>query len=363
MTSALPLSHGRESETFAAPPRPGDEQPIVVERAFGDWRTSLDLEWAAVARALPPPFQRVLDVRQGEGVELVLERFIGVDGLSVLRALEDAHRVLPLDVWLGLALAWGGALTKVPVGSEGWRTPADVSSVGADVRGHLVLTFDTPNHLLGRWTRAPPHNVGVLTRIPQSVSPEHVRDLDVGEPSRVFSLAAALCMLLQGARLFGPDTSVVKQLTTIALEDLPWNPARHPSCPQALVATLRRALSREASLRFPDLPAFLEALEASAGVAPASEERVVSVLLSVGAEKVRANFDQLARDPSVLPPAWASGGLQVLQDRLLERLVPIDQLPAAAGPTPEPRPPDKVKVNLFTGPAKPRSGWRRFWPF
>jgi hypothetical protein len=345
----------------------------VREVAEGEWRVAADLEWLDVARRLPAPFQRVLDVRSTPSrVEVTLARFVGVDAQDVLSGLERHGRVLPLDVWLGLALRWGEALRAIPKDSDGWGTPVDPMSLGFDVRGHLVCTLDAPNHVLGRWMREhPPYNVGVMRRFPQSLAPEHVRAVEVPESARVYSFAAALWMLLQGSTFYEEGGSTMSLLVDLAMKDLPLDPAPHPDCPPALVAELRQALSRAPELRVPTFGDFLEGLRRTAGVAPASDERVTAVMLGVAADEARRVFERAASEPSMLPRAWAAGGLAVLQDQAMERAVPLEQLARATvrraptkprPPPPSPPPPPLPKFNLATPPPK-KTGWRRFWPF
>ena len=148
--------------------------------------------------------------------------------------------------------------------------------------------------------------------------------LPLGDTSRVYSLAASLIPLLEGRRLFDHLESMIQMLADIALKGLSWAEPRNPGCPGALHAVLRRATALDPSARYPTLAEFLQALRANAGVEPAPEARMIDVLLGVSPAMQSA----LGRvEGWALPPSWASGGIQVMQDRLLERLVPVSALP------------------------------------
>ncbi len=116
-----PVNVGRDSESFAAPPQ--GEVLVVRESGFGS-PPELHRAWLEIFRRLAPPYQRVLDVEfDGNTVEVLLERFIGVDGPELLKAIESTGRVLPVDVGLTLAQTWAEALLQVPEASDGWKTP------------------------------------------------------------------------------------------------------------------------------------------------------------------------------------------------------------------------------------------------
>lgn len=143
------LSWGSHSVTAVEPPR--GELPVVSEHSF-DRHRDVHARWVELFQTLPPPFQRVLEVElEPESVKVWLPRFIGVDGRALVRALESTGRVLPLDVCLTLANTWGRALVAVPPNNDGWKSAVDLAQLGVDVRGQLTLTFDEPNHVLGRF--------------------------------------------------------------------------------------------------------------------------------------------------------------------------------------------------------------------
>ena len=316
------ISSGRESLTFPAPPR---GELLVASEKPRDNGLEPHLTWLEFARQLPRPFQRIFEVT-GEAV--LLERFIGVDGLDLVRALADAGRVLPLDVWLSLALRWGEALLHVPVGGHGWTTPADLRQLGVDVRGAVVLTFDSPNHVLGRWwvDPQPSTRAGGYGWMPESISPEAARGRPLTEATRVYGLAVTMLSLLEGRRLFHSTESVAQMLSDIARRCIDWGSPRNPACSPELEEVLRRATALTATERYTSIPEFLAVLREAAHVEPANEVRMIDVLLGVS-PKMQTCLSSL--EESSLPESWKAGGLQVVQDKLLERLVGISTLPTA----------------------------------
>jgi hypothetical protein len=53
--------------------------------------------------------------------------------------------------------------------------------------------------------------------------------------------------------------------------------------------------------------------------------------LSVAFPLVQLQLRALERAPDWLPEVWRAGGLEVLEDELLESLVPLDRFPARKG--------------------------------
>ncbi len=319
------LSSGRESRTFGAPPR--GELLVVREEPFQEDLTPYR-QWLDLVRELPRPFQRVLEVGTRE---VLLERIVGVDGLDLVDALTAAGRVLPLDVWLALALYWGEALLRVPSTCEGWNTPAELGHLGVDVRGALVLSFDSPNHVLGRWWRNPDTETraGGVSRVPDSMPPESGRLVtDLTEASRVYSLAATMLALLEGRRLFDHSGSAIGVFADIAMKGVQWGRRRNPECSSELQAVLRRATSLKPSARYPTIPEFIFAVREAVQIEPASEARMLDVLLGISPQ-LKTCLGSV--DEASLPESWKNGGVQVLQDKYLECHVPLSALPLASG--------------------------------
>lgn len=320
------LSWGSHSR--CVPDAPLGDLPIVCEQTW-DKHRDVHARWLEFFRTLKPPFQRVLHVESEEkGMKVHLPRFIGVDARDLVHALESTGRVLSLDVWLKLALVWGEALLQVPEGNDGWKTAADLGQLGVDVRGELVLTFDEPNHVVGRNWIDPDSltKAGPSRRIPESISPEHARGLPITEASRVYSLAISMLGFLEGRRQFGEQESMLARVVAIAMDGLKWGTPRHPDLNPELEKVMRQATLREVNERPQSLPEFLAALKDTAGLQPASERRMIDVLLGISPE-MQTCLEKL--EPEWLPASWREGGLQVMQDRLLERLVPVTANPLA----------------------------------
>ena len=325
-----PLTRGMLSDVWPAPPRPGAEVPLVLERSHAFLDTSdgvldgLEAEARRLA-ALGPPFRRVLEVtRTPVDVSLVWESLVGLTGGDLERGLAAQGRLLPLEAWLRLALE----LTAVPPSAPcGPTAGGGTGSLGFDVRRQLVLFPDARLTLFG------PRIDALLPPAPRigrpdfgALSPEQVKGLPTVPASRVFAVAGVLAGLLTAASPFLRG-SLFETLHAVVRGELHWDPTENPACPAALAAVLRRALLPEPERRWPDLDAFREALQGAAGVAPAPLEEVALVALSVDFPRVQAGLRALAAEPAWLPAAWRAGGLRVLEDSLLESLVPLEQLP------------------------------------
>jgi hypothetical protein len=227
-----------------------------------------------------------------------------------------------------------------------------------------VLVTRTFNHALDRLLTPAPVHVAGFPRIPQTLSPEHLRGLPLVEASRVYTFAATLIALLQGRRLSVVDRPVFDHLSAVALGTVPWSPERHPECSSALAQVLRRAVSLAPGDRHPDVRTLLDDLERVAGPV-ADDARVSSVWLGATLERAKQSLAELERDPDCLPEGWRDGGLAVLQDQLLERATPVHTLPAAvamAAPVAPRAAASARPPRLNLAPARP-TGWRRFWPF
>ena len=105
-----------------------------------------------------------------------------------------------------------------------------------------------------------------------------------------------------------------------------WQAPRNPACNPATQQVLRRACALEPAERFPTIPQFLDALKAAASLEPATPARMIDVLLGISPD-LQSALEKVG--PEALPAWWREGGVQVLQDRLLARLVPVSTLPEA----------------------------------
>lgn len=339
-------------------------RPLVRERTIEGIETEvLDAlqAMAESARRLTPPFQRVLAIeRPPNAIEVTLDRFCGVTGLQLLRGLAKAQRLLPLPVWLGVADGWLRAVETITPSNEiAWRTAWTLTHVGADLSGAVVFTFDDFNHVLGHWPSPPSmHSTRVMgPSLPVTMSPEQVMSRPITDASRVFSMGAVLIHLLTMERPFDDD-SELGRLTRIRDGAARWTRDRHPDCPPALADVLARAIRAAPDQRFPSIPAFRDALTAAAGAAAAPPEVIAGAFFGARPDRFDEVFAELASAPGHLPEAWRNGGLQVLQDRWLERRVALDTFPEDPGPAAVARP-GRPRINL--APVARPSFWERLF--
>lgn len=362
MSSPVRISVGGLSETWTAPPRDGLEVPLVLERtlpllsAEPELLAQLEVETRALA-SLPAPFRHVVEVRRTlSSVEVLQERFLGVSGRQLVLGLTRQTRLLPLDVWLALAGALCRGWSVIPPHSPAWRMVPTVESFGIDLR-HRLLLFPEPNHSLAlELARAPAHGVLVTPRW-ENFSPEHASRAEVvDERARVFSLGTVLVELLTGERPFR-RASALATLQAILTGEPHWRPHHHPGCCERLALALGSALARSPDARPASLEALAQRLAAAAGVEPASAQRVTNVVLGVELELLRRTLAALRAEPDVLPVAWRQGGLEVLEDALLERLTPVEELPQSRAPRPGASAPPRVNL---AGVRRP--WWQGLWP-
>lgn len=310
--------------------------------------------------ALPPPFRRIIEVRRSpESLEITQERFVGLSGRTLVAQLARAHRLLPLDVWLAIGGALCSALSRVPASEPAWSMVPSIDSFGVDVRRRFVV-FPDPDLSLAIH-RMRPGTTRVL-RAPrfENCSPEFVSGNRSDECSRVFSVATVLVELLTLERPFRRDNDL-DVLQAVLDADARWTPSHHPGCPPTLAAVLNRALQSEPAQRPATLDELRGALNAAAGCEPASLERVANVVLGVDRDHLHRMLALLRGQPELLPPSWRDGGIDVIEDQLLESLVPVEALPVNAGLAPSrPRVRAPPRVNLAP---KRRRWWQGMWPF
>ena len=326
----------------------------------GGWEVDHQADKARVLATFPEPFRRIFEVRlNGDLLEVVQERFVGIAGHHLVSALAKHHRLLPLDVWLGLAEAICRALAALPPGSG--RLVPRSQFFGVDVRRRVVL-FRHPDHTL---TEEPDRNRN------EHMAPEELTGRPLDERSLVFSLATLLVPLLTGDRPFVRENEY-SGLEATRDADAQWQAENHPECSAALAGVLTRAMARLPA----DRPASLEALRVelreAARCVPAPPDRVANVVLGVDPEFVRAVLADLRAQPEFLPASWRSGGLEVLEDSLLESLVSIDRLPLSRAPPP-PKPLSRVNLAPQQRAVAPRVNlapqgvrtpwWQTIWPF
>lgn len=387
------ISVGSLSESWPAPPRDDFDAPLIIERAFPSLAQESPFEFVEdetrQLAKLPAPFRPILEVRSVEGVlEVIQERFVGLSSGQFVAALKKGHRLLPLDVWLGLTdvlcRAWG----SIPSGGAVWRMVPTITSFGVDVRRRVRL-FPSSQHSIGlELARAPVRFNTDRPLLPryENYSPEHVTQgpPTIDERSRVFCLATVLVELLTLERPFH-RTSDLTTLQATLTDAARWRWTHHPECPAALGQVLAGAMARRPAERPESIDALRLLLLDAAECAPASLERIAHVVLGVDPHSVRATLASLRAQPEFLPQSWREGGIDVLEDQLLEALVPFEQLPMSRAPVPvessSPRvnlagagPVSPPRVNLVAaapGTSSPRVNlaparrpwWQSLWPF
>ena len=357
------ISVGGLSETWSAPPVDGLDAPLVLERSIAlvsrdqELLTQLEIETRALA-SLPAPFRRVLEVRRTQtAVEVLQERFVGVSGRQLVLALTRQGRLLPIDVWLALAGLLCRGWAVIPIQSAAWRMVPTIESFGIDVRQRVQL-FPEPHHSLAlELARAPAQGMLVTPRW-ENFSPEHATRADViDERARVFSLSTVLVELLTGERPFRRSSALATLQATLSGEPS-WRPQHHPQSNIGLSAVLSRALARNPEERPRSLEALWAQLSDVVKVKPADTRRVANVVLGVELELLRRTLSSLRAEPGALPPSWQQGGLEVLEDQLLEALVPLDELPESRAPVATGSSPPRVNL---AGVRRP--WWQGLWPF
>ncbi len=279
-------------------------------------------------RRLPPPFQRVLDVESRDGhTRVTLERFIGLHGGEVISRMREVDRLLPLTVWGSIARAW---LAIDSVQRDGVPSP---ENLGFDLNGRLVLSADTLNFAAGYLIRDDYRMVSGRPLLKRTLSPEYMRGLALEEASRVYSIGLSLIRLLTAEPVFSDET--LEMLQQIMHGRVSWTPTRHPHVTSELTGVLSRAIALRPADRFPTLAAFHVALDP---LLPPSGP-IVEGVAGLCEPGFRAVVNGLLQAPEFLPEAWRTGGLRVMEDRLLERAVPVDDLPRPTCAPAPPRPP------------------------
>ncbi len=322
---ALELGKQGDSVLFALEATEGAHVPLVQEvfRHDGEGTDRL-LE---SLRALPRPYQQIIEVtRVGDTVSVTLERFVGVQGEQIIAQLRAVDRLLPLNAWGALARTWLEVVrAQDSVFTAGGQSEASLStpdSLGVDLTGRLVLTPYRFNFAVGEL------QVRVVVRsgpafVPSTMSPDSVRGATpLTEASRVYSVAASLVRLLTGEGLFEKPGTIEMCRQIISTGPM-WTPRRHPEVDEPLAAVLTRALALHPEARFATLEGFAQALDAALPP-PAS---FIDAIVGLCAPAFRLAREALS-EPRVLPFSWRAGGLAVMEDRLLERAVPIAALPS-----------------------------------
>jgi serine/threonine protein kinase len=164
----------------------------------------------------------------------------------------------------------------------------------------------------------------------RSASPEAIKGMALTGASSVFAAASVLAELLTTTAPFLRATMMETLIAVV--EGAPtWAAEANPGVPRALREVLRRALQPRPGDRWSTLAELQRAVLGAVDLEPATTERAATVCLSVAFPLVQLQLRALERAPDWLPEVWRGGGLEVLEDELLESLVPLDRFPARRG--------------------------------
>ena len=265
------VSVGGMAEIFRAADREADRvvaiKRILPEVSADDEFVKMFRDEAKIISQLEHPnICRILDLgRVGFDYYLALEF---VDGLD-LRAIFDRAAKGGLELPLGLLLHVFSAVCEGLEYAHRRRDPSGrpMSIVHRDVSPqNVIVGFDGVVKLIdfgiakaaGKLSRT---QVGTIKGKYGYMSPEQVRGLPIDHRSDVFSLGICLWELLTLERLFALDNELLI-MERISNAQIPPPSRKNPRIPEALDQILARALTREASDRYPsaaDLYADLQA--------------------------------------------------------------------------------------------------------
>ena len=139
-------------------------------------------------------------------------------------------------------------------------------------------------------------------------------------------MGSVLISLLTFERPFGAP-SEFQLLQNVIDGHAKWNWRLHPQCPAPLAQVLDRAIERDPKQRWQSLEALRLAIHDAVKLTPADSRRLAGVVFGANPTRLRECVARLEAHSEFLPPSWARGGLQVMEDQLLEQLVPLDELP------------------------------------
>lgn len=372
-----PISIGQVSEVVPVAPRPGVWAPLVMERLLqrDDALQAIASEFAALARSLPPPWQRLVgaELSQVES-QLTYERFVGVTLRDLSGALRASGRVLPIDVLRAVVENICTGLSALPVG----RTVVLCDrSVGLSIDGQWRFAQGALNHWLAYV--APPE----LAADPEfdATSPDTIFHMSPEAfsarpetPASLVTRAALMSWQVATGGLHpyrGARHELMASLTRYARDEVRVPLSIHPELTSAIAEVLGRGISFS-SHRFADLAAFQAALAPLWPGPAASPARTLEVIASCTWPTMQKELALLKREP-LLPIRWdgvwsaartPEQGIAVLEDQLLERLEPVDRFPAR-GAFEEAREPPAPAVYVPAPPAPTaphRAGlWERFF--
>ncbi len=234
---------------------------LSSEGADEETRIRFMREGMAASRIRHPNVVSVTDAGEHEGTYYLVMELLDGEPLSDL--LERSHR-LPLTQAVDLCLPLAAALATAHRQGVIHRDlkPANVflADVGRGEPEPKLLDFGISKMRLGPEDPALTQNPRFLGT-PLYIAPEQAEGCDATEASDQYGLALTLYETVLGHRPHEQHrTSLVRLLRAVADADIEPPSSLDPALPSEFDQTLRRALSRIPSDRFPSIRAFGEAL-------------------------------------------------------------------------------------------------------
>jgi serine/threonine protein kinase len=218
-----------------------------------------------VARIHHPNVVPVLDVVAADGELLVIMEYVRGESLSRLLKGERERRRVPVPIAIAVAV---GALRGLHAAHEATTDAgAPLGIVHRDVSPQNILVgVDGAARVIDFGVakaagRLQTTRQGVVKGKVAYMSPEHLTAGEVTRSTDIYAMGVVLWEMLAGKRLFQADNDA--QLVTPVLAGAKEPPSRHaPSLPEALDATVMKALSVQPADRFASAEEMADALQA-----------------------------------------------------------------------------------------------------
>lgn len=209
-------------------------------------------EARALASLMHPRVCWVWDLGEAQGRHFIAMRL--VDGQSLDRLIKQRG-----------SLPWEEALEICLQAAEGLHYAHQKNMVHRDVKPQNILVSPTEGAVLSDFglvkvfSESTQSSTMAAVGTPAYMAPEAWRDEQVGPPADQYALACVLVEMLTARPLFAGDSA--PSVMTRHIMDAPELPKSWPSdVPAGLAACLQRALAKQPAARYPDLPAFVQAL-------------------------------------------------------------------------------------------------------
>lgn len=352
-----PLHTGTVSEVVPVAPRPDVRGPLVMERLLQFCRDQDTRDDAAslglLASALGPSWQRLVSSHFDDyDAQYIFERFVGLTLRDVCSALRTSGRVLPLDVARAIAESILDGFSALDGQPSTPQRPLQLTdrSLGLGINREWRFALGGLNHWLGDYQR---RVTDVENSEPLSpdvtffLSPEAFQARDETPASLATRVSLFIWQMVATYHPYrGNRFQVFESMTRFSLDQLRVRLEVHPDVTPALSDVLRKGV-RFSGDRFANLAELRAALSTAWPKPAASKEVVFQTLVSIGWNALQAQLHLLRREP-MLPIRWdgvwdasrtPEEGLAVLEDQLLELLLPIDSFPKRL-----PAPPDAEEL-------------------